>query len=309
MFQHIVVGCDGSQGASDAVALGGEIASVTGARISLVGVFPPALFPVANATDRKTLRAQLTQVLRRERDSFAPRASIHTVVDMSVARALLHYAERWRGDLVIVGSSATAEPGRGMIGRGGRQLLYDTPFALAVAARGTHEHPRSLRTIGVGYDGGPEAEAALGVAADLARGAQEPLRIRGVVDDWVPAFSAKEWLTAVDITPQTLWAPERERLLAKAEAAVARVEVPADVSVVIGNPGRELREFSDTVDLLVLGSRRWGPIARLVSGGIGETLVGGAGSSVLIVPRPRVTRPKPNRRPRARVGAGLHASS
>lgn len=299
MFQHIVVGCDGSPEASDAVALGSVIGSATGARISLVGVFPPTLFPIPDATDRKTLRSQLTRVLRRERDLFAPEASVHTIVDTSVARALLHYAERWHGDLVIVGSSPAAEPGCVTISRGGRQLLYDTPFAFALAARGTHQHLRSLRGIGVGYDGGPEAEAALGVAADLARAAQEPLRTMGVVDDWVPAFSAKEWLATVDSTPQSLWAPERQRLLAQAQAAVARAEVPADVSVVIGNPGRELREFSDTVDLLVVGSRRWGPVARLVSGGIGETLVAGAGCSVLIVPRPQATRHAPARRPRA----------
>jgi nucleotide-binding universal stress UspA family protein len=248
-------------------------------------------------------------VLRRERDLFAPEASIHTVVDTSVPRALLHYAERWGGDLMIVGSNPAAEPGRVTISRGGRQLLYDAPFALAVAARGIHEHPRSLRGIGVGYDGGPEAEAALGVAADLARAAQEPLRTMGVVDDWVPAFSAKEWLTAVDSTPQSLWAPERERLLTHVEAAVSRVEVPADVSVVIGNPGRELREFSDTVDLLVVGSRRWGPVARLVSGGIGETLVAGAGCSVLIVPRPQAIRHGTARLPRARASAGTRATS
>lgn len=57
MFKHIVVGCDGSPEGSDAVALGAAIASVTGARLSLVGVFPTSLFPVTGVTDRKALRS------------------------------------------------------------------------------------------------------------------------------------------------------------------------------------------------------------------------------------------------------------
>jgi hypothetical protein len=37
-----------------------------------------------------------------------------------------------------------------------------------------------------------------------------------------------------------------------------------------------LRELSGDVDLLVIGSRRWGPMARLLLGGTGEALVHGA---------------------------------
>jgi nucleotide-binding universal stress UspA family protein len=54
----------------------------------------------------------------------------------------------------------------------------------------------------------------------------------------------------------------------------------------VGDPGYEMRAFSGAVDLLVVGSRRWGPVARLVTGGVGETLVTDASCSVLIVPRP-----------------------
>jgi nucleotide-binding universal stress UspA family protein len=58
----------------------------------------------------------------------------------------------------------------------------------------------------------------------------------------------------------------------------------------VGDAGYELRALSKTVDLLVVGSRRWGPVARLVSGAVGETLVADANCSILIVRRPSESR-------------------
>lgn len=286
MFEHIAVGCDGSAGGRDAVALGAAIASATGGRLSLVGVFPPSFLPVPGVTDRKTLRAQASRTLRDQRDLLAPGASVHTVADGSTARALRHFAERRHADLVVVGSSHTAAPGRAAIGRTGRQLIYDSPFGVAVARRGLHERRGGLRTIGLGYDGGPEAHAALAAAAALAGAACARLLVRRVVEDRVPVLRGDEWIRLADWSHEEMWTDKREVALTEAKAAVRPLSIPADVSVTLGDPGYELRAFSDGIDLVVIGSRRWGPIARLVTGGVGETLVAGAGCSVLIVPRP-----------------------
>lgn len=89
-----------------------------------------------------------------------------------------------------------------------------------------------------------------------------------------------------------MWEGSRRAALAEAEDAVSALGVPAEVSATVGDPGYELRALTETVDLVVVGSRRWGPLARLVNGGVGETLVADASSSVLIVPRPRSTRGK-----------------
>jgi nucleotide-binding universal stress UspA family protein len=48
-----------------------------------------------------------------------------------------------------------------------------------------------------------------------------------------------------------------------------------------------LHELCDQVDLLVIGSRRWGSAARVLLGSVGESLLQAAGCSVLAVPRPR----------------------
>lgn len=286
MFTHIVVGCDGSSEGRDAVALGALIASSTGARLSLVGVFSPSWFPVAGETDRKTLRAEAAQRLRRERDLLAPDALIHTVADVSVPRGLSHYAQRWHADLVVIGSSSSAAPGHVAIGRRGRQLVYDAPFALALAARGLHEQTRELQAIGVGYDAGPEAQAALNLASELAHAADARLLVRRVVPDRIPPLTTEGWITRSDWSDASIWNSARASALAEAEAAASELDVPAEVSATVGDPGYELRDLSASVDLLVAGSRQWGPIARLVTGAVGETLVADASCSILLVPRP-----------------------
>jgi nucleotide-binding universal stress UspA family protein len=249
-------------------------------------------------TDRKTLRAQATRALRRERELFAPDALIHTIADGSVARALRHHAERSAADLVVIGSSPSAAQGHVSIGRRGRQLLYDAPFSLGLAARGLHQRDARLKMVAVGYDGGPEAESALAMAAELAEAAKARLVVRRVVEDQVPVLAMEEWMALKDWRHDHIWEDARRNALSDAEGAAERFRARAEVSATVGDPGYELRSLSEAVDLMVVGSRRWGPIARLVTGGVGETLVGDASSSVLIVARP--ARRRGARHPRAR---------
>jgi nucleotide-binding universal stress UspA family protein len=290
VFSHIAVGSDGRPEGDDAVALGAAIASATGGRLSLVGVFPPSFLPVEGVTDRKTLRAEAVRTLRGQRDRLAPDGFIHTIADPSAARALRHFARRSRADLFVVGSSHVAAPGHVAIGRTGRQLLYDAPFSVAMAAHGLHERESGMRSVGVGYDGGPEADVALAVAGELATDAHGKLLIRRVVEDRVPVLSGEAWIALADWNHEHMWEGERQKALVEAEAAASGLAVRAEVSATVGDPGYEMRAFSAAVDLIVVGSRRWGPVARLVTGGVGETLVTDASCSVLIVPRPAPAR-------------------
>ena len=65
----------------------------------------------------------------------------------------------------------------------------------------------------------------------------------------------------------------------------ACVGVPADGEVVAGDPARELILASGAVDLLVLGSRRWGPVRRLALGSTSERVIRRATCPVLVPPR------------------------
>ena len=49
-------------------------------------------------------------------------------------------------------------------------------------------------------------------------------------------------------------------------------------------------ELGEQVDLLVIGSRRWGAAARVLVGSTGEAVLHDAGCAVLVVPRPGAAR-------------------
>ena len=281
---HIVAGSNGTDEGRDAVALAAALADHTGAGLTLVRVFPTALFPTAGVSDRETLRDQADAGLRQDRDDLAPEALLESVADLSVSRAVAHYAERTHAGLVVVGSSHTAPERRTAIGRRGRQLLHDVPFALATAPRGLAAQPVRLRRIAVGDDGGPEAEVAKATAVELCRATTATLVIVSVADDRYPLLVGAAPSALPDF--ERAWAEQRATTEVELKEAASKLDVDAEVHSVVGDPGLELRRLSDGVDLVVVGSRRWGPIARTVTGGVGETLVANAGCSVLIVPRP-----------------------
>jgi len=108
-FATILVGSDGTGEGQDAVALGAALASITGAGLLLVRVFPTPLFPTPGSTDRATLREQADKGLQHDRDQLAPQALINSLADDSVPRALLHFAERTHAGLVVIGSAPGPE--------------------------------------------------------------------------------------------------------------------------------------------------------------------------------------------------------
>jgi nucleotide-binding universal stress UspA family protein len=69
-------------------------------------------------------------------------------------------------------------------------------------------------------------------------------------------------------------------------AGASTLVSPVRIEVTRDRPAVSLQQFSAEIDLLVIGSRRWGPTAHLLMGGTGEALVRGARCPLLIVPRP-----------------------
>ncbi len=284
MCKRIVVGHDGTAEGRDAIALGGAIARATGAPISLIHVFSPMLIPIAGMTDRRTLRRLAEQGLRAERRRFAPDATVHTITDSSTPRGIRHHAERWQADLVVIGSARHTEVGHTRAGRHGRQLFWDAPFPVAVARRGLADEGCELRSITVGYEGGPESERALRCAVDLATSSGAKLKLLSVIEHHPHALGPL--IGPLHHDPKAALEEQRQLWLERAQARVYELGIEATTEVVIGDPGHRLQEASHDTDLMVIGSRRWGTLARIVSGSVGETLTGNAGCSIVVVPRP-----------------------
>jgi nucleotide-binding universal stress UspA family protein len=257
----------------------------------LVAVHPDPMFVMPAEIGWTAMRKEAERVLRETRDAVAPEARIVVETDWSVPRALERVIARERRDLVVVGSSRRG-PERGVrIGSRTRQLLTHSRCALAVAPRGFSERsaPRLTR-IGVGYDGAPESEAALTLAGALAVSAGASLRVRAVIDDRVPMVG---WQSGVTDQVLAMWdellAPVVAAMLERAQSASEATSAEVErVDVRRGRPAGALLELCDEVDLLVIGSRRWGGAARVLLGRTGEALMHDATAAVLVVPRPEV---------------------
>ena len=76
----------------------------------------------------------------------------------------------------------------------------------------------------------------------------------------------------------------KERLL---EEALARVPggLPCEARLLAGRAGSLLSEVSGDFDLLVAGSRAYGPLRRTILGSTTRTLIRSSASPVLVLPR------------------------
>lgn len=289
LVHRIAAGMDGFPEGEDAAALGAALATITGADLILVAVQPdPLLLPPA-AHRWKEERHEAEAMLSSARASIAPRARTLIETDLSIPRALHRVVQREHRDLLVMGSSRHGTAGRIRIGGRTRQLLCHFECPLAIAPRGYAKRGETqLTRIGVGYDGGPESGAALATAASLATAAGAGLEVLAVVDDRLPPIGwslfarggAKhpEWEDAV--------CAELERRRVDAGRAAEATGARAGVEVTRGRPADALLELSESVDLLVIGSRRWGPVQRLLLGTTGEALLHDAACPTIVVPRP-----------------------
>jgi nucleotide-binding universal stress UspA family protein len=73
-------------------------------------------------------------------------------------------------------------------------------------------------------------------------------------------------------------------MLAEAKARLGALE-GVEGRAVYGLVGEELAAFGDSVDLLVVGSRNYGPVLRLVLGSTSDFLERHARCSLLVLPR------------------------
>jgi len=286
---RIAAGVDGFREGRDAATLASMIARAAGADLMLVAVHPDPMVVLPAEIGWTGMRKEAERHLRETRDAVAPGAQIAVETDWSIPRALERVVQREHRDLLVLGSSRQGAEGHLRIGDRTRQLLSHSRCALAVAPRGLSEQPaRRLERIGVGYDGAPESEAALSLAGALAVSAGATLSVRAVVDDRVPMVG---WHSAVEEQVLEMWdevlAPHIAALLERAQsaseatgAALARVDVRR------GRPADPLLELCEHVDLLVIGSRRWGGAARVLLGRTGEALMHDASAPILVVPRP-----------------------
>jgi nucleotide-binding universal stress UspA family protein len=178
-------------------------------------------------------------------------------------------------DLVVVGSTHTSRLGRVLPGSTGEKLLHGSPCAVAVVPNGYEDRP--LERIGVAYDGSDEAKAALAFARTLG-GSLELIGVAGL--DW---YAGPALAGGVGYDLDALRVDHERRIQAALDEAAA--ESGASTVLRDGDPADELAAHSEQLDLLVTGSRGYGPLRAVLLGGVSGRLIRSAHCPVIVVPR------------------------
>lgn len=275
-FGNVLVGVDGGPGGRDAIALGAMLRHPAG-RLTLahVSVTNDAAFLGRGAGAART---ESRQMLERERARATVIADVRSVASASVGHGLHQLAETSAADLLVVGSCSRGFLGRVLIGDDTRASLNGASCAVAVAPHGYAALTASIKTVGVAYNGTTEANAALSVARGLAARYGATIRaltavspVPGGVGYW--EAPDPDWGTAIDASGQA--ARDRLRLLDGVSGSIA-----------VGIPSEALAAFEAEVDLLVVGSRGYGPLRRMMLGSTALQLARGARCPLLVLPRP-----------------------
>jgi nucleotide-binding universal stress UspA family protein len=205
------------------------------------------------------------------------------VEEGSPADALQALAERGEADLIVLGSTHHAAFGSVAPGSIAEHLLHGARCRLMIAPKGYAKEDHSgdrLRVLAVGYDGMAESQAALEEGAKLALRFGGSMKVIGVATA-VPAIGAAAAAQA--------GAEAGPDFQARLYDAVGELPSEARALPVLerGSPVEKLLEASEVgVDLLVLGSRGFGPVMRLLVGSVSSRVIREASCPVMVVPRP-----------------------
>jgi nucleotide-binding universal stress UspA family protein len=282
MTKPIVVGHDPRRADHDPLELGAALARLTGAPLAVASVLEgvPTLpvsgeqqvqYAVAQPQDdRLSDCAPAVEQVDVELRALGIPVECRTLRSTGAAKALHEAAEELDAGLLVVGSSRRSGLGRVLIGAStGERLLHGAPCPVAIAPRGWRQG-RRIAVVGVAYVDSDEGREALRSGHALARHIGAELRVFTVFE---PSPGRR-----LETEPA---ASEREL-----RAAVAALDgVPAGVEALVGDPADVLIELSETLDLLVCGSRGYGPLRSVMLGSVSRKLMQAARCPTMVVPR------------------------
>jgi nucleotide-binding universal stress UspA family protein len=284
----VVIGFDGSDSGEDAVALGMRLARAIGARPLITCVYEEEA-PISPArVDAEWVaygREHARAVLESARALAGDDAEYRVVGSSSPAHGLHDLADAEAASGIVVGSTRHCARRRSLPGSTGERLLHGAAHPVAVAPRGTREsNGAPVETIGCAFIDTPDGREALHWAAALATHVRGRLRVVSVAARHAEVFAPVVRREA----EETYLSEARARYQAALDAALASLPEGIDATgeVLSGDVVDSLAAIdARDVDVLVCGSRGYGPIRRVLLGGVAGRLIRHASAPVVVVPR------------------------
>lgn len=242
----------------------------------------------AYKSDALRCRRRAETAARKLRKRFQRWKISTRVIADSPAHALLDTADRWKPDLLVLGSKGWSEFGGMSIGSVADKVINHARCAVRLG------RPLPFRKgpprLVVGYDGSPYSDEAIstisarawpkGTRALLIAVSEIPFLIKGS-----PYVSADPLPTAV-----SPWA-WMENKLAKAADRLERAGILVTSTIVIGEPRRALMDLAEKekADAIVLGSHGYSGLRRMMLGSVSASVAAHAKCSVEVI-RGKVTK-------------------
>lgn len=284
MKQKVLIGYDGTPQGDDALHLGRRLSEVLEATPVVTTVISHPrngveedAFDQAVTTFCEPLFGKAQELLSGLEVKTAP------VVNDSPAAGIYEITDWEKPTAIVIGSTRHGKSGRVLVGTLGGSLLSGVRSSVAVAPRGYADgEPRAGR-IGIALDGSSESWRALAAAGHFAESANAPLRIISVMGN--PHYVLGGLLSPMGPEEYREFKEhEWERVY---ENAVERLPdgVDSEPQLIHGEPAEALAEATGDLDLLVLGSRGYGPVKGTLLGSVSARVMAAATCPVMVVPR------------------------
>lgn len=283
----VIVGVDGSERSIDALALADRLGAALRLAVVIAYVHPygelASLFSEGDYERLVREVAESTFDQIREHLPSVPERRMQLVTETSPAAGLHAIAEREGAALTVIGSSNRSRIGRILVGGTGERLLSGASVPVAVAPAGYAATASGLKLVGCGFDGSRESRRALAWAGALARTTSARLRVLSVYERTLPASLA----VGGGLPTASLNDVLRRQFEEEVTSAVSEFDADIDATQTLldGDAKHLLACESGDLDLLVVGSRGYGPLRAVLLGSVSSALVRSARSPLVVVPR------------------------
>ncbi len=286
---RVLVAYDGSRPAQVALDLSRSLAWPAGTTLRVVQAIQPMALSSAPAA------TALTRLDDAVRGALADTAATLARDGISIEHELLHGdsvdtlvkdAERWRAHLVISGSRGHGTLATTLLGSVAIALTEHAPCPVLVARR------PSCRRIVFAEDGSPSAAGARELLASWPVFRNAEVRVVSVAhvqqhlgSGVAPTMREEARRVGEEIERETR--AEHERFASAAADELRASGLRADTAVPSGDPASELLAAAQAADadLIVMGTRGRGTMARLLLGSVARKVLLHSPTSVLVARR------------------------
>jgi nucleotide-binding universal stress UspA family protein len=275
-----IAGFDGSDGSRAAVHFASRLARAVAADVvAVTGYVVPSHVAGKGASDGAG--AALAEDSRIEAERTLAELQEDGVAQCiarpgGAAQALVEAADDLGAELIVVGTHEAKGVQRLKLGSTAERVVHGAPCPVAIVPYSVGAS--APKAIAVAYDGRAPAQTALAYAAGLARLFSARLALIAVAEP----FGDGHW--EGHGADSRIASPIVDAADAAAEAL--RPELEVEVRTEVGAPREAIiAACTDDIDLLVTGSRAYGPLHATLVGSVSHHLAAHSYCPVIVVPR------------------------